>query len=193
MKKFITLLMLLGLGAFMFGCASNPSPTPDMTRMGAGGAGTGSGNWVDEAGSGSSDLSPTDLGGYGTGSGLSQRPTGFQRPPGAPENLYVSVYFDFDRSFIRDTERGNLSQTAQYLLENPDTKLLIEGHCDWKGTTDYNLALGDRRANSVKSYLIELGVAATRIEVLSKGDLEAQEGAGDELRKMDRRADLLLL
>jgi len=191
MKKFITLLLFLALGAFLTGCASKDGPTPEMTRMGSG-SGFGSDNWVD--GAGGNGLSPTQVGSFGPGGeGLQGRDARFNTDANAPENLLVSVYFDFDRSFIRESERSVLSDAARYLLENPGNNLLIEGHCDWKGTKEYNLALGDRRANSVKSYLIEMGIAPSRIEVNSKGDLEAVDGADKEARKKDRRADLLIL
>lgn len=160
-----------------------------MTRMGAG---TGPGN--DGGGGGSTgESSPTGTLGDFTEFGdsdLAPR-TGDVSDIDGP--AYASVYFDYDRSYIRESERGVLNETAKYLLQNPGQRILIEGHCDWKGTTDYNLALGDRRANSVKSYLVELGVSPSNIDVLSKGDLDAVEGADDAGRQLDRRGDVILI
>ena len=76
------------------------------------------------------------------------------------EGLFSPIYFDFDQSFIRPADRGALQEVAQYLNDNTGSKLLVEGHCDWRGTTEYNMALGDRRANSVTTYLEQIGVSA---------------------------------
>jgi peptidoglycan-associated lipoprotein len=109
------------------------------------------------------------------------------------ENLFEPVYYDFDQSFIRPADRPVLQDVAAYLEENPGTRLLVEGHCDWRGTTEYNMALGDRRARSVTAYLESLGIAPNRMETVSKGDLEAVTEAGEEEMRLDRRADLIIL
>lgn len=106
---------------------------------------------------------------------------------------HSSVFFDFDRAYVRESDRPIVEQAATMLLANPGQKVLIEGHCDWRGTTEYNLALGDRRSNAVKDYLVELGVPPTTIEILSKGDLEADDNADESGRQRDRRADIILL
>jgi peptidoglycan-associated lipoprotein len=69
----------------------------------------------------------------------------------------------------------------------------VEGHCDWYGTAEYNLALGDRRAESVSNYLGTLGITPLRIDKLSKGSLEATSGLSKAQASEDRRADLILL
>jgi len=107
--------------------------------------------------------------------------------------LLPSVYFDFDQSTVRPTERAKLDQAASHLRNNPADALLLEGHCDWRGTTEYNLALGERRAQSVREYLATLGISADRIQTVSKGDLEATEGAGEAQLQQDRRADLVII
>ena len=109
------------------------------------------------------------------------------------EGLLPSVYFGFDSSAISGAERGKLQQAADYLANNPDQKLLLEGHCDWYGTAEYNLALGDRRANSARDYLITLGVQADRVETLSKGSLESTGGLSKTESAQDRRADVIVL
>lgn len=107
--------------------------------------------------------------------------------------VFPTIYFDFDQSFIRPVDRPLLDSVAEQLQANPQNNLLVEGYCDWKGTTEYNLSLGDRRATSVKDYLVALGIDPSRIEILSKGDLEAVPDAGPEARAMDRKAELVLL
>jgi peptidoglycan-associated lipoprotein len=109
------------------------------------------------------------------------------------EGVLPSVYFGFDSSSIAAAERSKLQQAADYLEANPSYHLLIEGHCDWYGTSEYNLALGDRRASSASDYLGTLGITPLRIEKLSKGSLEATSGLSKSESSQDRRADLILL
>jgi peptidoglycan-associated lipoprotein len=103
------------------------------------------------------------------------------------------VYFDFDSSAIRVAERAKLTEAKQYLDANPNARLLLEGHCDWRGTAEYNMGLGDRRASSVRDFLGSLGVPASRVETLSKGDLDATEGATESQMQQDRRVELVVL
>jgi peptidoglycan-associated lipoprotein len=79
------------------------------------------------------------------------------------------VFFDLDQSSIRDEARASLSTNADWLKRWTGTRITIEGHCDERGTAEYNLGLGERRANAVKSYLVQLGVPGDRIVVVSKG------------------------
>lgn len=79
------------------------------------------------------------------------------------------AFFDFDKSDIRPDAREALSQTAQFLRSYPQVKVVVEGHCDERGSTEYNLALGDRRASSAKQFLVSLGIAADRMETVSYG------------------------
>jgi peptidoglycan-associated lipoprotein len=79
------------------------------------------------------------------------------------------VYFDLDNAAIKDEGKAALSTNATYLKRWPSTRINIEGHCDERGTAEYNLALGERRANAVKAHLVELGVPGDRIVIVSKG------------------------
>ena len=79
------------------------------------------------------------------------------------------VFFDYDKSDVRAEGRGPLQQNADWMRKWTSTSITIEGHCDSRGSSEYNLALGDRRANAVKEYLVSLGVPASRITVISKG------------------------
>ena len=108
-------------------------------------------------------------------------------------DVLPSVYFGFDSSSVAASERLKLQEAAEHLEQNSEDHLLVEGHCDWYGTSEYNLALGDRRANSISDYLDTLGITPERIEKLSKGSLEAISGSSKELSLKDRRADLILL
>ena len=80
------------------------------------------------------------------------------------------VYFDFDRDKIRKGDAAILDKNASWLKSNAQYALLIEGHCDERGTTEYNLALGDRRAKAAMSYLVARGVPASRIAMVTYGE-----------------------
>jgi peptidoglycan-associated lipoprotein len=98
-------------------------------------------------------------------------------PPPAPtptiEELFLKevqdAYFDYDKSDIRPDAREALGKTADFLRNYPQVKVTIEGHCDERGSTEYNLALGDRRATAVKQYLVSLGISADRMSTISYG------------------------
>lgn len=101
---------------------------------------------------------------------------------------FEPVFFGFDQYNINATERDKLVEIASFLQTNPKAKLLIEGYCDWKGTPAYNKSLGDRRATTVKSYLMDLGGDPSRIETVSIGDESAIPNADGQQAKLDRRA-----
>jgi len=93
--------------------------------------------------------------------------------PGSQEDLVVNVgdrvFFDFDKFNIDAEAQATLKLQAAWLKRNPSVTITIEGHCDERGTREYNLALGERRANSVKDYLITLGVNPSRVDTISYG------------------------
>ncbi|MFQ5719361.1 MAG: peptidoglycan-associated lipoprotein Pal [Acidobacteriota bacterium] len=101
-----------------------------------------------------------------------------------------SVYFEFDRAALTDDARNSLDRNAAFLKEYPALKIRIEGHCDERGTTEYNLALGDRRANTVKEYLVQKGLERTRFEVVSFGEERpADPGHSTTAWARNRRAE----
>ena len=79
------------------------------------------------------------------------------------------AFFDYDKAEIRTDARSALSKTAKFLRSYPQVSIVIDGHCDERGSTEYNLALGDRRSDSAKDFLVALGVAADRIQTVSYG------------------------
>lgn len=80
------------------------------------------------------------------------------------------VYFDYDEAGLSDDARNRLSRNAELLRSQPSFSVTVEGHADERGTNEYNLALGERRANAVKSYLVSLGLADTRLRTQSYGE-----------------------
>jgi len=93
--------------------------------------------------------------------------------PGSAEDLKVNVgdtvHFDYDKYAILDTDKATLQRQAAWLSKYPSVRVTIEGNCDERGTREYNLALGARRANAVKEYLVSLGVSAARVDTVSYG------------------------
>jgi peptidoglycan-associated lipoprotein len=90
-------------------------------------------------------------------------------PPVMEEMVFKNIHFDFDKSFIRDDAKPNLQAVADYMKGHKDAKVRIEGHCDERGTAEYNLALGERRATSAKKYLVGLGIDGGRLSTISYG------------------------
>jgi len=84
--------------------------------------------------------------------------------------MQEDIYFDFDKSTLTPSGQDNLLRKAEWLRENPDATVTIEGHCDERGTNEYNLALGDRRAESAKAFLIDLGIDSMRLTTISYGE-----------------------
>ena len=93
--------------------------------------------------------------------------------PGSVQDFRVNVgdtvHFAYDKSDITDEDRDILQRQAAWLQKYPQVRVTVEGHCDPRGTREYNLALGGRRANAVKDYLISLGVPSSRIDTISYG------------------------
>jgi len=105
-----------------------------------------------------------------------------------------TVYFEFDRSAIRPGERAKIEDVANFLKANATDKLLIEGHCDERGTEEYNRALGERRALSIREYLANLGLGADRVRTLSYGeDRPAIDGHDEAAWSKNRRGEFVLL
>jgi peptidoglycan-associated lipoprotein len=90
------------------------------------------------------------------------------------------VFFDFDASTLRDDARSALDADAHLLRDNPDVKVVVEGHCDERGTPEYNQALGERRAKAAKDYLVQAGIAASRLETISYGKERPFDPGHDE-------------
>lgn len=103
------------------------------------------------------------------------------------------VYFDYDESMLSDDTREKLSRNADLLKSQPQFSVTIEGHADSRGTSEYNLALGERRANAVRDYMVSLGVPGNRLRTLSYGEerqvcSEEEEGCWSQ----NRRAHLII-
>ncbi len=103
-----------------------------------------------------------------------------------------TIYFDYDMSNVREDQLSAMDENARKLREyQPEDMVMVEGHCDERGTIEYNLALGERRASAVKTYLVDAGVAEGRIETVSFGEEQPAVMGGDESAwGQNRRAEL---
>jgi peptidoglycan-associated lipoprotein len=103
------------------------------------------------------------------------------------------AYFDYDKADIRADAREALSQTAQFLRSYPQLKIVVEGHCDERGSTEYNLALGDRRAAAAKQFLVSLGINADQMETVSYGkERPFCSASTEECWQQNRRAHFVM-
>ncbi|MGH6946405.1 MAG: peptidoglycan-associated lipoprotein Pal [Kiloniellales bacterium] len=112
--------------------------------------------------------------------------------PGSQEDLTVKVgdrvFFDYDQSDLTGDARGTVERLAVWLNTYPAVTLVVEGHCDERGTREYNLALGERRANSVRDYLIALGIDGNRVSTISYGkERPAVLGSNEQAWAQNRR------
>ena len=110
-----------------------------------------------------------------------------------PKNILSkrSVYFDFDSNVVKDEYRGLVQAHAKYMVDKRDTKIHIEGNCDERGSREYNLALGQRRAEAVKKVMTVLGVQEGRIETVSFGEEKPAAPGHDEASwAQNRRGDI---
>lgn len=99
------------------------------------------------------------------------------------------IYFDTDKYNIDSLDQQALAKQAQWLMQYPGTRATIEGHCDERGTREYNLALGERRANAAKNYLVSLGVDASRLSTISYGkERPVALGSNEQAWAHNRRA-----
>jgi len=105
----------------------------------------------------------------------------------------TDAFFDFDQSDLREDARSTLAADAQWLKKHGSVQVLIEGHCDERGTAAYNLALGDRRANAAKEYLVSLGIDSSRVRTVSYGKERPFCTESDEsCWQKNRRAHLVI-
>ena len=116
-----------------------------------------------------------------------------QAPTIEEKSVLEPIYFDFDKSFVREDAKPALRKAAEYMKKNKDARIRIEGHCDERGTSEYNMALGDRRANSAKKYLMALGIDGKRLSTVSYGkERPICAEHNEECWQKNRRGDFML-
>ena len=164
------------------GCAKRPATTQASAPAPAGAAGTAAGGTgatparseLTSPGSGSTSSGQSSATGGSTATPSGGAATAAAARPSPREFSEVAelrdINFDFDKYDIRPGDARVLDSNATWLKGNPNHLLLIEGHCDERGTNEYNLALGERRAKSAMNYLVSQGVQANRITIISYGE-----------------------
>ena len=174
-------LVVASAALVLAGCSKKPRPDPSTTVLGP------------TPGGGATALPPSSIP-VAPLEGLQQRMDGFDLNGQNRTALEAqTIYFDYDSPAIKAAEREKLKAAKDYLDKNPGYRLLLEGHCDWRGTAEYNLGLGDRRANSGKKFLQTRGGPADKLETISKGSLEAVKEGGESVWAKDRRVNLIVV
>lgn len=199
MKKvaIVNLLLVVALlGSASIGCKRNPKKlTPIPGQSGAMAPGPNDGGF-------DSGLSGIPLGGGPitddlTGSvGASDRGRATLDSSNQDRGRFSAqtVYFDFDSSVVKPSDIGKVETVASHLQSNPNHAVLIEGHCDERGTEEYNRALGERRALSVRESLVSMGVSPDQVFTISYGeDVPADPGQNAEAYAKNRRGEFVLL
>jgi peptidoglycan-associated lipoprotein len=166
----LALTTLLVAAVVVSGCAKRPA-----TTQAAAPAPTGSATSTASTPSGGSQM---QQGGGTSGGGGTTTPPSTTARPAVKDFTAIAdladVFFDFDKYDIRPADAKTLDGNAGWLKSNPNHLVLIEGHCDERGTNEYNLALGERRAKSTMNYLVSQGVQANRITIISYGEERPQ-------------------
>jgi len=169
-KLFTSALLVFFLAA----CSTTPKDTADSSGSGSS--------------SSSSDVSSTE-----EGTIIESSPESASITPGSQEDLIVNVgdrvFFNYDSSDLDSDAQELLQDQVAWLKQYSDVSVIVEGHCDERGTREYNLALGEKRAQSVKNYLISLGISSDRISTISYGkERPAVVGSNDGAWAQNRRS-----
>ncbi|MGA2053548.1 MAG: OmpA family protein [Opitutales bacterium] len=179
----LSLALLIAL-PILAGCSSMQPPTAEETKTSAG---TGLTSPTSGEGEGLNPLNSSDI-----PADLRHEMDTSTVPP---EDILCTVYFDFNQYNIRADQRATLEAASKTLAGDSSQKVVAVGYTDWYGSDQYNLALGDRRANSVKTYATQIGAADSQIETLSEGKLNAPTGVAKDSPEAQhsRRVDLVKL
>jgi peptidoglycan-associated lipoprotein len=124
-----------------------------------------------------------------TGFGQEKNPPHSMSSGGGDSSMFRTIYFDFDKSDLRPDAREGLQANAGYLKSNSNVQITIEGNCDERGSNEYNLALGKRRAEAAYKYLVDLGVESSRMTTVSYGEEKPAVEGHNELSWAKNRRD----
>jgi len=175
---FVRLLFVMSLTGLLFGCSSDqvkeeePATVEDLSST-----------IPDESGDSSAQAYGTD---DSSTSGFSQLDD-----PQSPLSVRI-IYFEYDSSAIRTEYRSTIEAHSAYLSQNPGTSITLEGHADERGSREYNLALGERRAQAVKQQMTLLGASSSQIRLVSYGEERPEVDGHDEASwQQNRRVEIL--
>ncbi len=177
-KTFSKAVVVAAAVAWMSGCSSTAT-TSDSSEA------------ADQAGQQQDQAASTGTGSDGSMQQGQMDHAGMAQGQAAIADLQTIYYFDFDKAVIKSSAFEDLSAHAKYLSANPAVRLVLEGHADERGTREYNMALGERRAKAVNRFLTVQGAAANQIEVVSYGEERpAMMGRDDASQSKNRRVEL---
>ncbi len=177
MKRSLTLALGIMSLLWLVGCASR------------GGTAATEGAAVEDLASAGAQASA--LGSSGGFAGTARSQAGPKGEPGSPLSQRV-IYFDFDQSSVATQYLPVVQAHAEYLRDNPRVRIALEGHTDERGTREYNIALGDRRANAVSQLMIYQGVAGNQVERVSYGEEQpAAQGSDESAWAQNRRVEIV--
>jgi peptidoglycan-associated lipoprotein len=174
-KGLKSVLLLIFSVAFLAACEGTTGTTKDDSTVTSSGSGSSS--------SGSASTTATGSGSAWAGHALDD-----------PNSLLAkrTVYFDYDESVLLDQDRAILEAHAQYLSQNPGAAVTLEGHTDERGTREYNLALGERRAVSARQFMSLLGASGQQLRTVSYGEEQpAALGHNEEAWALNRRVEII--
>ncbi|MGB5107510.1 MAG: peptidoglycan-associated lipoprotein Pal [Candidatus Zixiibacteriota bacterium] len=167
MKKYLVLFTLLTFALLVTSCGKKPAVESEM-----GDSGTETMDNGNTGGEGNTDI-------------------GDQVKPDTPLD-FVTIYFDFDKYNLREDAKSGLKNNYEVMQERNDAHIQIEGHCDERGTVEYNLALGEKRARSAMEYLASLGIPRDRMSIISYGkERPAVLGSNEDAWAKNRRAEFV--
>jgi len=200
MKKSLAIILAFGLALSFAATGCKPKSKNTVTKLPPGSTGNAAGNTGAGGGTDNTTVIPpmpdpasTNIGGTGTGTDLPGRQGLEGMIPDREIFKANTVYFEFDRSAVRQAEQSKIQAVAKALQERPSAKVQIEGHCDERGTEEYNRSLGERRALAIREYLINLGIGGDRVFTMSFGeDKPAVQGHSEEAWAKNRRGEFIL-
>jgi len=201
-SAFITTALLSSLLLLSSGCSKKTVIPPEGTQVEGSDISGGTdinypaaGNYSETGITGEESMDST--GGPGSGNlsinnGADEQSEEYRRTHGRSSMVFSPIYFDFDQAGVNSEMAPILSANATYMKESPNTVIVIEGNCDERGTNEYNLALGERRAINAKEYMVNLGVDPARIRTVSYGEERPLFiGQNDLEWSQNRRADFI--
>ena len=180
MRKYLWIGLI---AAVLAGCSTTPSteaPVDDKSTAGAAGAGAGG---AQTGGAGTGGVTGSAMGSGAGGNPLRD-----------PNNILSkrSVYFDYDSFVVKDEYRPLVEAHARYLQQNRNARATVQGNTDERGSREYNIALGQKRADSVKRMMTLLGVSGSQVETVSYGEEKPRaQGEGEQAFAENRRADIV--
>ena len=182
-------LLTICAATFLLAACETASTDSNEVVGSSSGSSSGSGAAATASSNTSGDAGGTASAGGASSSGGASSIGSIRTPDELLAKVGSTVYFDYDQSSLTSEAQATLDRQAAFLKASPSFRLVIEGHCDERGTREYNLALGDRRASAVRDYLVAKGINASRLSTISYGkERPSVGGSNDTSYALNRRS-----